>query len=459
MDRLGPHGEARGQSGEYRIELKRGVPGDLVRVETSSRRRTAVLARLVTLLSPSSQRVAPRCRHARACGGCRFQEFEYEGQLAEKHRIAHSILHSAGVLGANAPVIERVLPAPSIWNYRTKMDFSFSNRRWLDEREPADAPADFALGLHPRDFHAKVIDVEQCEIQFGEANRILASVRELAKSHALIPWDVTGHHGLLRHLVLRKSRASGEILVNLVTFDESAERIRPFARELELARPEITTLVQSLHSTNAQAALSEREIVLFGPGFIREKLGRVEFRLSANSFFQTNAEQAEHLLELVVEECAATKSDVLFDLYCGAGAFTLPMARLVREAFGFELVDSSIRDARDNAATNAIENAHFVAGDLCETIAADLTKSGPARPEPNLCVVDPPRAGLHPKVVETLARIPARRIVYVSCNLTSAARDAKVLVDAGWRLARVRPIDLFPHTPHLETVLTFERGA
>ncbi|MBI5431505.1 MAG: 23S rRNA (uracil(1939)-C(5))-methyltransferase RlmD [Planctomycetes bacterium] len=449
-------GRARGRtcdaSGEYAVELARGVPGDEVEIEVLGRRRQALHGRVLAWTRASADRVAPRCAHFAACGGCSFQDAAYPAQLAAKARLLERTLSRAG-LALGAFELQPIRPAPAVFGYRTKMDFTFSARRWIDLDEPAGAVADFALGLHPRDFHGKVIDVGRCEIQFERGNHVLRTVRELCRELDFAPWDVVRHTGFARHLVLRESRATGELLANLVTATEEPERMATFARELLRRAPAITTFVQNLHSKPAQAALSERELVHQGPGFVRERLGETEFRLSSNSFFQTNVAQAEALLETVVEELAPGGDEHVDDLYCGTGALGLNLARRVRAVTGFELVEAAVADARATAAANGIENATFVAGDLAHTLVAEARPAG----EPTLAVVDPPRAGLHSKVLAALIVRAPRRIVYVACHAASGARDAAELVTAGWRLVRVRPLDFFPHTPHLETVFTLER--
>jgi hypothetical protein len=259
------------------------------------------------------------------------------------------------------------------------MDFSFSTRRWIEPGEPAGASHGFALGLHPREFYGKVIDIGACSIQFPGADAILASVRRLALAHGLEAWDAKLHTGLLRHLVLRASRATGAILVNLVTAAEAPERIGPFARELLAAHPEITTLVQNLHASPALAALSERELVLHGPGTIVERVAGLDFRLSAHSFFQTNTAQAETLFRIVGEEAAPAPSDVVYDLYCGAGAFALLLARRARSAWVSRSSSPPCATRSRTRAPTEIANAHFRCVDLGRPLPEDADRAAGRR--------------------------------------------------------------------------------
>ena len=272
------------------------------------------------------------------------------------------------------------------------------------------------------------------------------------RSRGLAPWDCIGHTGLMRHAVLRKGFRTGEIMVNLVTSRDADDEVRPLAGALLDRHPEITTIVQSVNTRPASIAVGEWEHVLHGDGVIHERVLGLTYTLSAGSFFQTNTEQCDRLFQIVREEAASRAEDVVYDLYCGTGAIGLSLSGAVRLVHGWESVPEAARDARQNARANGIENAHFHAGD----VLAGLAERG-GLPDPDVVVLDPPRAGLHPRVVPSVVALAPRRIVYVSCNVHAAAGDVPALAGAGYHLTRVRPIDLFPHTPHVECVLTFER--
>lgn len=499
VDAIDARGRAVGRVDAYRVTLAHALPGALVRAKVLRRRRDQIDAIALETLEASPLAVEARCAHFGACGGCSFQDLAYEAQLATLHALVDGALRSKGLLAdaANASpehvrslvdgesptrdspanvegvspaqelhelvdgdsrgpdrsvVVEPVVPAPSVWRYRNKMEFTFGNRRWIDPREPADAPNGFALGMHAKNLFSKVVDVRSCAIQAEEADAILASVRALALEMQLEPWDVRSHTGLVRHLVMRVSGTNGDVLVTLVTSRDAPEVVETFAQRLRALHPRITTFVHAVNSRAGATAIGESERIVFGPGFLRETLLGVEFRVSSRSFFQTNTKQAERLFEIVREECQLTGRERVWDLYCGTGTLTLVLASQAHVIEGFELVPEAIEDARANALANGITNATFEVGDVL-----DLARTAGMRPAPDVVVVDPPRAGLHPKVAPALADLRARRIVYVSCNPAAAANDVAVLVQRGYRLARVRPIDLFPHTPHVETVLRLER--
>jgi 23S rRNA (uracil1939-C5)-methyltransferase len=410
----------------------------------------------VELLAPGPDRVAPRCAHAGRCGGCSFQQVAYPAQLEAKRALVREALAEAGL--GEACEVEAVLGCAEPWAYRNKMEYSFGSRRWVEADEPEGVDASFGLGLHPPGFFSKVVDLTECPILFPGGEAILRSAGELARAQGLPPWDVREHTGLLRHLVLRHGVHTDQVMVNLVTSAEDPERIGPYAAALLERHPEITTLVQTVNSGAASVAYGERELVLHGPGFIEEELLGVRFRISARSFFQTNTRQAERLFELVREEAAPTAEEVVHDLYSGAGTIALVLAPAVREVVAFEQVPEAVADAHRNAERNGATNLRLLEGDVLELLDGVLGAE-PTLPRPDVCVVDPPRAGLHPKVPPKLLELAPRRIVMVSCNVHNGARDAAQLVAGGYRLTRVRPVDLFPHTPHVEVVLTLEREA
>lgn len=468
---LDERGAAVGEVGSYRVRLLRGasgeavLPGERVLARVQRRRGERIDAQVLERLSDSPERVAPNCPHTRDCGGCSFQELAYPAQLRAKHELALRQLAPLIALGLPAPGPPE--PAPKVFGYRNKMDFTFGNRRWHERGETsaspvADAQAEalepeeaFALGLHPRGRHDKVLNLSRCAIAFEGASELLESARRLAVRHGLAPWDTARQTGFLRHLVTRRAEATGEWLVLLVTADDDAQGFDTFVRDLLAEHPGIDTLIQGIHRGAAAAALIGEERLLHGSGGIRERLSGRSFRISAGSFFQTNTSQAEQLVQVLRNWAASLPAPrgVLYDLYCGGGALGLALEDLFDGLVGLELVESAVADAKANAAANGVRGARFLAGDvprlLASPEAADL-------PPPGVLLLDPPRAGLHPKLPPQLAASPAPALFYVSCNLASAARDLALLAPTH-RLVEARLVDLFPHTPHLEGLFRLER--
>ena len=440
-----------GHWGEYRARIPQAVPGSTVLAQVIKRRRDRLDSRILELREASPEAVTPRCSHFGSCGGCSFQGIAYPKQLELMKELACREL--APILGAlGAELVRPVIGCESEWSYRNKMDFTFSNRRWIEESEPEGSARDFALGLHSRGRYDKVLDVSRCEIQFEAGNGILATASRLARELSLSPWDTLEHVGLLRHLVLRHGVHTGEVMVYLVT-SRDGEDVRAYAAAILELHPEITAFVLGVNSGRAAVATSEEEAVLYGPGMICERLEGLTFEISATSFFQTNTLAAERLMQVIREAASVRPTDVLLDLYCGAGVIGLLLAKDVSEVVGLEREPSSIRDAIRNAERNGIQNARFVAGEV-EAVWSEQSDL----PKPDVCIVDPPRAGLHPKVIGTLIKLAPPRLVYVSCNLAAAARDLASLLESGYELKAVQPVDLFPHTPHLEGVMTLVRS-
>ena len=436
-------------SGPWETIVRFAVPGDRVTAQVLRRRGDRCEARVVEHMRKSPRAVEPRCAHFGTCGGCSFQDLQYEAQLVELRR---NVSLALGKLArADGAEIEPVIGCELPWNYRNKMEFTFCNKRWIESDEPEGVDSNFALGLHIPGRFDKVLNVESCSIQDERADAILRSASEIARRLELEPWDPRAHTGLLRHLVLRTAPTTGEIMVNLVTSCDAESEVGDFTAALLKAHPEITTLVQNVNTRSGGTAIGEWERTIFGSGTIREVIGGMTYLISAGSFFQTNSRQAEILFNVVREEAACTRDDRVFDVYCGTGSLSLFLAQDAAEVIGFEYVSSAIADAKRNAEANDITNATFVEGDVIETLNEE-TCAAP----PDVLVVDPPRAGVHPKVVSRLARLGARRIVYVSCNAHSAAKDLEGIVAAGYRVVQVRPIDLFPHTPHVECVITLD---
>ncbi|MEM9380247.1 MAG: 23S rRNA (uracil(1939)-C(5))-methyltransferase RlmD [Planctomycetota bacterium] len=444
-----------GALGDVERFLLRGAnPGALVEAEVLSRKGRKIEARVAEVLEPGPFAASARCPHAGVCGGCALPTLDYAEQLRQKRGIverALAVAWSAAGLGP-PPDVDDVVPATELEGYRNKMDFTFGARRYVLAEEPEGVDASFGLGLHAPGLHHKVLDVHACAIAFEGASAIVNHVRDAARAQGLAPWDLAAHVGLLRHLVLRRGARTGETMVDLVTSERAADLIDPLVEDLLRAFPSITTVVQNVTTRLSQVAYGEEEHVLHGPGTIDEVLCGRRFRISADSFFQTNTAQAERLFEIVAEEAAVRPGERLFDVYCGAGTIGISIAAEGVDLVGFESAPSAVRDARLNAEVNGALDATFHEGDVLHTLSAES-----AHRTPDVLVVDPPRAGLHPKVPAALAALGAPRIVLVSCNPKTGARDLAMLLGEGYSLRAVRPVDLFPHTPHVEVVFALER--
>jgi 23S rRNA (uracil1939-C5)-methyltransferase len=433
----------------YVIFVKDTLPGDRVTARIQKRKSSYAEARLISILHPSAQRREAPCPFFNWCGGCSWQNMTYQDQLEHKRKIVQESLERLGGIGKIETL--PILPSEKIFAYRNKMEFSFSDRRWLlpDELGDMNISRDFALGLHVPGTFDKILHINNCLLQSETANQILDYISQYAQHHDLAPYGIKSHQGFLRFLVIRESSYTGKIMINIVTAFEDNDKLKLLAGELVKHYPQIGSVVNNINSRLAQTAIGEKEILLAGDANIQEKLGGFIFNISANSFFQTNTRQAEIMYEKVMEFAELDGSKVVWDLYSGTGTISLFLAQRAKTVIGFELVESAVKDARQNAKEHNVENVRFLGGDL-------LHKLKEVTPNPDVLVTDPPRAGMHEKVVRYINSILPERIVYISCNPTTLARDLAVL-DRHYQIDAVQPVDMFPHTYHIETVVKLTR--
>lgn len=434
-----------------------GVPGDTVRAELRKRKRKHVEARVVDILHPSPMRTQPVCPYFQDCGGCRWQHLAYSEQVQWKKRHVQDALERLGKVEYG--LLEETLPCEQEYWYRNKMEFSFSNARWLTDIEIASGveyDRDFALGLHVPGRFDKVIDIQECFLQSELSNHILNAVRAAAKQRHLTAFETRMHTGFLRNLVIRTSRATGEIMVILVSsppvLDEEEDMVQWLSTEFPMQFPNVTTVIHAVTTSKATIATGEPR-TLVGSGTITEEILGVRFTISPFSFFQTNTAQAEKLFTIALDYADIQPNHIVWDLYCGAGSITLCAAQRARRVIGIEVVESSVADARSNADNNDIANVDFYLEDMHKTAAQTLLSE---LPSPDVVIVDPPRAGLHPDVVQKLLQIHAPTLIYVSCNPATQARDCALLAEK-YAIEKVKPVDMFPQTYHIESVARLVR--
>lgn len=441
IDRLNAKGDGVGICDGREVVVPRAVPGDRALVYLRRKRKGRFEGVIDDLIEPGVERVDPQCVHFGVCGGCRWQDIAYEDQLQIKETLVRRL-----VAERDLPVAlwRPILPSPVQDFYRNKMEFSFGSSQ---DGTPQ-------LGLHMRGRYNRVFDLETCWLQSEISNRIVDSVRTHATQLGLPVYDLRSHEGLLRFLVVRDAKRTGQVMVNLVVArypDDGVDAL--LEAVLADLHEEITTCIVTLHSGKAQVALGEEEFHVRGDGHMWERCGEMEYAISARSFFQTNTLAAERLYETVCELAGdLVESDVL-DLYAGTGGMSLHLARLARSVTGVESVSEAVDDARRNAERNGITNCRFV-GALAEDLLADAVGE-PLRYD--LVVVDPPRAGLHKKAKRGILDLGPGRLLYVSCNADTLAEDLRDFVDGGYEILVAQPVDLFPHTPHCEIVVSLRR--
>jgi 23S rRNA (uracil1939-C5)-methyltransferase len=425
VDSLAQGGRGVARADGYVVFVAGGLPGDRVRARITRSKRDFGEAKAVELLRPSPDRVADRCVHdGEPCPGAPWQGMPYERQLEEKARQVDEALRRLGRLDGFE--LEPIEPALEEWRYRNKLEYSFGSR---DGR--------LALGFHRRGSWSEVVDVDDCLLASEANNEARNSVREWAREEELGAYDRRKRSGVLRNLVVREGRRTGDLQTRLVTSPG------------ELPRPpvDLHTVVQGPGGgTNGPTGV-------LGEQHIHEELGGLRFRVSHTAFMQTNTEMAERLYAIAGEFAALSGSERLFDLFCGIGMIGLALARSAGEVWGVESVAEAVADAEHNAEANGVANARFVAADARLGIRPLIEEAG----KPDVVVVDPPRAGLSAKIVRRLLECEAKRVVYVSCNATTLAPNAAQMVEAGYTLRRVKPVDMFPQTPHVECVAILER--
>jgi 23S rRNA (uracil1939-C5)-methyltransferase len=402
-------------------------------------------------------RVEPRCKHFGVCGGCRWQNLSYEAQLKFKRQLVVDAFRRIG--GFESPDVRPVIGCETPYYYRNKMEFTFSNQRWLTHEEMQrkdEIQQEVALGLHIPQRYDKVLNLEECWLQSEMSAAIVNTVREISRVWNLTVYSTETHEGYLRHLVIREAKHTGEVMVNLVTSIDWEEAMQNMTDLLLKQFPSITTIVNNITSRKSMVAVGETEKIYHGPGFINEKLGDYTFRISAGSFFQTNTIQAERLYEVTKQFAELKPSDVVYDLYSGTGTIAIYLSENVERVVGIEVVESAIADAQRNAETNRISNCFFIQGELKDRLTKDSEWLN-EHARPTVVVLDPPRNGVHAKVIAQIVKLAPPRIVYVSCNPSTQARDAKLLAESGYELRPIQPVDMFPHTDHIEAVALFVR--
>ncbi|MCU0453186.1 MAG: 23S rRNA (uracil(1939)-C(5))-methyltransferase RlmD [Bacteroidetes bacterium] len=437
------------------VFVEGGVPGDRVRALVTKVKKQHAEARLISVDRPSSLRTPPACEHFGVCGGCRWQHVGYDAQLRFKQQHVIDALERIGGL-AGFEVLP-ILGCDDPYWYRNKMEYSFSAREWRVEGPGPEGETDgIFLGLHVPQRYDKVLDVQRCHLQSETSNEVLRVTREFARRSGLAVFDTEREQGMWRFLVIRESRHTSDRMVNLVTREHRPDLMRDYVAHLRERVAGVTTIVNTVNRTKSQIAFGQDVHVLDGPGTIREKLGRFDFMISPQSFFQTNTLQAERLYQTVADFAELVEDDVVYDLYSGTGTIAIFLSDAARRVIGVESVASAVEDAGVNAERNGRTNCRFVLGDLKDRLTRQTEWMEEER-RPRVVVTDPPRSGMHPDVVAALVRLAAERIVYVSCNPTTQARDAMMLVEGGYRLVKVRSVDMFPHTFHIENVALFER--
>ncbi len=433
----------------FAVFVDQAVPGDRVMARVVKKKKNYAEARIVELLVPSSDRVDPPCEHSGFCGGCKWQFLNYEKQLEYKTRhVAESLAHIGMI---KQVTVHPALRSDPIFGYRNKMEFSCSDRRWLlpGEMNKEGVEKGFALGLHVPGTFYKVLDTKACHLHPELGNSILDDIRQYIKGSKAPVYGLKSHEGFWRFVMLRHSVFHDSWMVNIITASEDLTVVQPLADLLMKKYPGIVSIVNNITSRKAGVAIGEYEIFLKGENVLKDRLGPYKFEISANSFFQTNTRGAELLYEKVREYAELTGKENVIDLYSGTGTIPIWLSDSAKTVTGLEIVESAVKDADKNCHSNGVDNCRFLLGDIREILAGIGNI-------PDVMIIDPPRVGMHKDVVGQVLAMAPEKIVYVSCNPATLARDLGMIKDQ-YEVLEVQPVDMFPHTYHVESVARLKR--
>lgn len=438
--------------------VKGGVPGDRIEAALIRKKRNYLESKIVKLIEPSVHRCEPVCSHFGVCGGCSLQMMDYQTQIEWKR--IHIIEAFERIAKIDVHAVHQTMPSPNIFNYRNKMEFSFCHSRWLTKEEIEsgnDIPnKDFALGLHIKERYDKVVNIDKCWIHTELGEKILNIFRNKAIEMGLSAFEARPQIGFLRNLIIRTSEANKELMLilhsNYPQITEETEFCDWFEKDLPNELPEATNLILTFSDARSPIAYG-KPYVTKGKDYITEVIQGINFRISPFSFFQTNSGQLNNFVGKILEMAEIDENKTVWDLFCGTGSISLPAAKIAKTIIGMELVESSVLDAKKNAKLNKITNAEFFTCDLNFKQVPDYFSK---LSQPDIVIVDPPRAGLHNNLVNHLLTLAPERIVYVSCNPATQARDCAILEEK-YSIEQIQPVDMFPHTFHTESIAKLVR--
>ena len=430
------------------IFIEHAVPGDVVTVRLTKNKKDWADSFILSYQAYSPDRVDPFCEHFGVCGGCQWQMLPYEKQLFYKQQQVEQTLKRIGKV--TLPVVQPIIGSRRTTGYRNKLEYTFSNKRYLlpqELRQPEISKQQDAAGYHAKGIFDKVVDINICHLQDEPTNAIRKEVKRWAIEHEWPFYDISQHVGFVRTMQVRLCR-TGELMVNIMFGYEDLSAIGPLMDHLKKTFPAITTLLYTINSKQNDSMFNLEPVAYIGKGYVVEKLEDYRFKIGPKSFFQTNTEQGERLYQITRAFAGLTGTETVYDLYCGTGSIGIFLSGQAKKIIGVELVAEAVEDARENASLNGIGHAHFFTGDAT-TLCDDAFFAANGRPD--VIVTDPPRAGMTDKLIRKLLDMEAPKIVYVSCNPATQARDL-ALLDEKYRVTALQPVDMFPHTHHIENV-------
>ena len=453
---LAHKGAAVGRTDEGMVVFVRdAVPGDRVKVTLGRKRKGVWHANLGEIIRYSEHRTKPICQHFGICGGCSWQNLDYSEQLQQKEKLVRDSLIRIGKVAD--VVIEKILAAPQTELYRNKLEYTFSNNRWLtnDEKDIIQNPEDhLALGFHRPGIFYKIVDIEKCHLQIDSSNQIRNFIKAYSVKEKLDFYDIKNQKGLLRNLII-KSNTQNEVMCILVLEYEDEKMISSIVKELISNFKEIISIYVVINAKKNDSYLDLSFRKLYGDDFLMQHLNHAKFLIGPKSFFQTNPKQAAALYSLIAKYADLKGHETIYDWYCGVGSIGIYLAKNAAQVIGIEEVAEAIEDAKLNAKANELDNCHFYVTDAKDVDMEEIIKKYGL---PDLIIVDPPRAGMHAKVVEQIIQLHPPKLIYVSCNPSTQARDI-LLLSTHYKVEKVKPVDMFPHTNHVESVALLVKKA
>lgn len=443
----GAEGKAVAKVNEMVLFVNGGIPGDICNIQITKKKKNFLEGHPIKFIKKSEKRRDAFCKHFGTCGGCKWQELNYDDQLLYKQKQVNDNFQRLGKF--EFPELETIVASEKTEYYRNKLEFTFSNKKWLTADEMGQEQSNMnALGFHvPRKFD-KIVDVEHCYLQGEHSNEIRNELRDFALENNLSFFDIRAQHGLLRNLIIRTTR-NGDTMVIVCFFENDKDAIFSVLDHLENKFPQITSLMYVVNEKKNDT-IGDLEIQLHkGNPFIQEQMEGIKFKIGPKSFYQTNSAQAYELYKITRSFAGIQQSDVVYDLYTGTGTIANFIAKSCKKVIGIEYVPEAIEDAKFNAEQNKIDNAYFFAGDMKNILCKDfIAEHG----KPNVIITDPPRAGMHEDVIKVILNTAPDKVVYVSCNPATQARDLNLLCQK-YKVLKVQPVDMFPHTHHVENVV------
>lgn len=457
IEKMAAEGKSLGHLDDNRVVfVPFSAPGDILNIRLGRSRKSYAEGTIVEIVKPSEVRVEPKCQHFTICGGCKWQHIPYQLQIESKQQQVYDQLERVGHLTIQEK--RPILGADQIYQYRNKLEFTFSNRRWLTSQEIQEEETDLsqsrnALGFHIPNMFDKVLDIHTCHLQVDISNRVRRFVKDYCETHEGYDfYDLRNHTGMMRTLMVRTS-STGEIMVVVVFAEDHCEKREELLSALHHNFPQLTSIMYVIN-TKLNDSFGDLEVHSYvGQDHIWEEMEGLKYKIGPKSFYQTNSQQALRLYEMVRALANLKGDELVYDLYTGTGTIASFISRNAKRVIGIEYVEDAVRDARINMEVNGLHNMEFYAGDMKDILNDTFVQE---HGTPDLLITDPPRAGMHPDVVATILRTAPKRIIYVSCNPATQARDVELMKDA-YEVLVAQPVDMFPHTAHVENILLLER--